>query len=149
MIDIDYILNKLEKVKTLKGDKWMACCPAHNDKSPSLSIAYKDGKILLHCFSGCSSLQVINALGIDFSELFDEKIHTDNGNNARVQRGSGFTAREALVALSYEARIIGLAAGDMAIGIQPSKDDLDRIKLASLRIDAAIQFIDNINARWR
>jgi hypothetical protein len=148
-MNIDYILNKLEKVKTLKDNKWVACCPAHNDKSPSLAIAYKDGKILLHCFSGCSSSQIINALGIDFSDLFDEKIHTDNGNNARVQRGSGFTAIEALVALSYEARIIGLAAGDMAIGIQPSQDDLERIKLASLRIDAAIQFIDAVNARGR
>ena len=41
---------------------YMCLCPAHNDKDPSLHITLKNGKILVHCFSGCSNEAVIEAL---------------------------------------------------------------------------------------
>jgi putative DNA primase/helicase len=45
------------------GDGWAACCPAHNDHTPSLSIRYgREGKVLVHCFAGCEQGQVIAAL---------------------------------------------------------------------------------------
>jgi 5S rRNA maturation endonuclease (ribonuclease M5)/energy-coupling factor transporter ATP-binding protein EcfA2 len=37
-------------------------CPAHHDPDPSLSITERDGRILVHCFGGCSQRQVIDAL---------------------------------------------------------------------------------------
>lgn len=48
-----------------------ARCPAHNDKSPSLSITgSNDGKILLHCFAGCPVEEICNFLGIEIKNLF-------------------------------------------------------------------------------
>ena len=44
------------------GDGWRALCPAHDDHNPSLSIAEKDGKLLLHCHAGCSYEQIIAAV---------------------------------------------------------------------------------------
>ena len=45
------------------GRCWMARCPAHDDREPSLSIATgKDGKVLLRCHAGCDQAQVIDAL---------------------------------------------------------------------------------------
>ena len=45
------------------GDHWMACCPAHDDRVPSLSIINTDeGKVLVHCHGGCDQSQVIKAL---------------------------------------------------------------------------------------
>src|ERR1700674_2938902 len=45
------------------GSNWMARCPAHDDRCPSLSIQdTADGRVLLHCFSGCAQAQVIAAL---------------------------------------------------------------------------------------
>jgi hypothetical protein len=44
------------------GAGWIARCPAHQDKSPSLSIREQDGRVLVHCFSGCSQADVIDAL---------------------------------------------------------------------------------------
>jgi hypothetical protein len=41
---------------------WTARCPAHQDKRPSLSIAENNGKILVHCFAGCSQDAIIDAL---------------------------------------------------------------------------------------
>lgn len=44
------------------GVGWVARCPAHDDRTPSLSIDERDGKILIHCFSGCEQRAVIAAL---------------------------------------------------------------------------------------
>jgi hypothetical protein len=45
------------------GRQWVACCPAHNDREPSLSIGQgDDGRVLIHCFAGCGQEEVINAL---------------------------------------------------------------------------------------
>ena len=45
------------------GSGWMARCPAHQDRDPSLSIREADdGKILVHCHAGCDQEQVIAAL---------------------------------------------------------------------------------------
>ena len=44
------------------GSGWMARCPAHRDANPSLSIRDSDGKILIHCFAGCSQDDVVSAL---------------------------------------------------------------------------------------
>lgn len=44
------------------GSGWAARCPAHEDRNPSLSITFRDGKILLHCHAGCSQDDVIAAL---------------------------------------------------------------------------------------
>jgi hypothetical protein len=45
------------------GTRWMARCPAHDDRTPSLSIREApSGKLLVHCFAGCKQDQVIDAL---------------------------------------------------------------------------------------
>ena len=42
--------------------QWMVCCPAHDDKHPSLSLTVGDRGPLVHCFAGCSQSEVISAL---------------------------------------------------------------------------------------
>ena len=45
------------------GTGWIARCPAHDDRNPSLSLSTeKDGKVLLRCHAGCGQAQVIDAL---------------------------------------------------------------------------------------
>jgi putative DNA primase/helicase len=45
------------------GSGWEACCPAHEDRTPSLSIGdAPDGKVLVRCHAGCSQEEVIAAL---------------------------------------------------------------------------------------
>lgn len=44
------------------GSGWMARCPAHDDRTPSLAIRESQGKILLHCHGGCKQRDVIDAL---------------------------------------------------------------------------------------
>ena len=45
------------------GGRWMARCPAHDDRTPSLSIREAaDGKVLVRCHAGCEQEHVIEAL---------------------------------------------------------------------------------------
>lgn len=61
-------------MKTTSG--YSTCCPAHKDRNPSLSIGEgSDGKILLHCFSGCSVSAICESLEIEVSDLFQESLY--------------------------------------------------------------------------
>ena len=52
---------------------WVALCPAHADRNPSLSVTYRDEKVLLHCFTGCTTESVLDALALEWSDLWDEE----------------------------------------------------------------------------
>lgn len=68
-IAVGEILYKLRGVRKLGPDRWIARCCAHDDRKPSLSIKNAGGKILIHCFTGCSYESILAALGIDKSNL--------------------------------------------------------------------------------
>ena len=55
-------LSSLPKFKQTGTNRFVACCPAHEDSWPSLSITQASNKVLVHCFAGCSQSSVIDAL---------------------------------------------------------------------------------------
>jgi putative DNA primase/helicase len=74
---VQQLLARLDLVRPT-GDGWTACCPAHEDKTPSLSITLADsGKILLYCHAGCETADVMRAAGFEASLL--------NGTGASTQ----------------------------------------------------------------
>lgn len=68
-MNVENLLSRLQLVRPTRGG-WSARCPAHADRSPSLSIGVSDEKILLHCFAGCSTEAICSALRISIHELF-------------------------------------------------------------------------------
>ena len=68
------VLSHFDGVKTNPGGGYMARCPAHADKNPSLKIDQsQDGKILLKCFAGCDAKDIVQAAGLTFDDLFPDK----------------------------------------------------------------------------
>jgi AAA domain len=67
---VEMVMSRLKGVrKSLHG--WVACCPAHADSKPSLSIDVGDeGQILLNCFAGCTLQRVVEAMDITIADLF-------------------------------------------------------------------------------
>lgn len=61
-ITAETIARGLNKSKRIGPGKYHACCPAHDDNNPSLSITDKDNITLVKCWSGCSQEAVINTL---------------------------------------------------------------------------------------
>ena len=63
MTSASEIAKVLKKPKKNVDGSWIACCPAHNDKTPSLSISDADNdKILWKCHAGCTQDEVQAAL---------------------------------------------------------------------------------------
>ena len=68
MVTEDFLC-QLDRVRqTPRGS--MTRCPAHEDRSPSLSIREADDRILLHCFAGCTPQDIVGALGLELRDLF-------------------------------------------------------------------------------
>ena len=72
MKSVNEFLALLEKVKPAGKDRWMALCPAHNDRTPSLSVTALPDKILVSCQAGCHINAVLAALKVEMSDLFFE-----------------------------------------------------------------------------
>ncbi len=68
---LDKVLNRLDKVKSAGANKWKACCPAHDDKHPTLAISETaQGVLLLKCWAGCSTKEIVSAIGLELRDLF-------------------------------------------------------------------------------
>lgn len=132
MNPIDRILSGLSKVRQRQPNQWSACCPAHDDKGPSLSVRETpEGAVLLHCFAGCSVGEVAGALGIELHDLFPPR---DIPVNAPKRTARLLTPMQALDLLHNEAQLVGVCAGNIAHGIELTDADLQRVLQAAGRI---------------
>lgn len=135
----DLILAGLSKVRKMGPDRWMACCPAHNDKSPSLSIREtSDGRILLHCWTGCGANEILEALGLTFDALFPEKL-TEHAHRERQP----FSHRDAMAGLVPEVLMVAAASSAM-IKAPLNKIDHDRLIRAVACITAAHSYVEGL-----
>lgn len=129
----ELLISKLDKVKRTGPGRWIACCPAHEDRHPSLNIKETDdGKVLVHCFAGCSFFEIVSAVGIDATDLFPPR--QDYGKPDRRP----FPAVDVLRAIGFEALVVSASAVTMLSGEPFTQLDRDRLVLASSRIQAAI-----------
>lgn len=121
------LLSRLEKVRKTGPDSWIACCPHHKDRSPSMTIReLDDGRILCHCFAGCPVTGILASVGLDFDALFPTPLE-----HAKPLRRP-FPAADVLEALSHESLIVALSAIYMAHG---ERIDKNRLVLAHQRIE--------------
>lgn len=135
-MEVDALLAKLSGVRGRNGS-WSAKCPAHADRSPSLSVKeIDDGRILIHCFGGCGTDAVLGALGLEMTDLFPERL----SHHMPARRGD-FTAMDALRALQFESSVVVLCAADIAEGKPLSDTDANRVAAATGRITEALEFV--------
>lgn len=134
--NLESLLSRLTKLKGRNGN-WVACCPAHEDRNPSMTIRETpEGKILLHCFAGCSVGEIAGAIGFDLTDLFPP--NPDGYAPQRPMRNR-FIASDLLKVIGHEATIVAIAAHQLAKGRALPQGDLDRLTLASQRINEALE----------
>jgi hypothetical protein len=127
------LLQKLDKVRPTGPSRWQARCPAHADKGPSLSIRETDdGRILVHCFAGCSVHEVVAAAGLELSDLFPQR-----PTAGRPERRP-FPAADVLRAVAFEALVVSQAAAALLTGEPFREADRERLVIAAARINAAL-----------
>ena len=92
---ISDLLSHFEGVKRC-GEGFMARCPAHDDGAASLSVSEAaDGKVLLNCFAGCKTEDVLKARGLKLADLFP----ADGRHNANA---SGHARSSGKIAATYD-----------------------------------------------
>jgi hypothetical protein len=134
MSQLENILSRLTKVKGRAGN-FVACCPAHEDRSPSLAVKEQDGKIVMHCFAGCSVENIVGASGLEMTDLFPPTTPNYTQPAPKVR----FFATDLLKVLHLEAQIVAVCAYDMSKGKTLAKPDLERLQTAYQRINEAVE----------
>ena len=125
---IESLLSRLDKVRQRGHNQWMACCTAHEDHNPSLSIALlKDGRILIKCFAGCGAAEILGMIGMTMSDLFPDGCLGQYRSFATIER-------EKKDPLEHEKTILMIAEGQRKKGDRLTRDDLARERLAFERV---------------
>ena len=78
------------------GTKGMACCPAHDDRTPSLGVSLGRQAILFHCFAGCDQQSVLAALareGFEAPALFSGSATTNEPESTSTRKPSAAALR--------------------------------------------------------
>lgn len=129
----DKIITHLDGVKNTGQDKWIAKCPAHEDRSPSLAIREVEERLLLHCFAGCSAYEIVSAVGLELSDLFPEKITAGSRPLSRPSPAS-----DILRCLCSETTFLVVCASDLARGEKLKQEDKDRLLISASRFRSAL-----------
>jgi hypothetical protein len=135
---IDTLLSRLDGVRK-SGKGYMAKCPAHADKSPSLAIAGgDDGRVLIHCFAACAVSDVLAAVGMDIHDLFPERLPEHRYGPRKL----GVSSFDVLRAVRSEARILTIIASDAFAQGASDPELCRRAALAADRINTALELCD-------
>ncbi|MBX9764778.1 MAG: virulence-associated protein E [Pseudomonadaceae bacterium] len=118
----DKLLSCLDKVRQVKTNRWLALCPAHPDKNPSLQITEtEDGTLLVKCWAGCTTAAVTRAASLEMRDLFPGN---KNSNYQLPNR----------TAVAHERLILRLGQALLREGTELTEEDKQRFALAHNRL---------------
>lgn len=134
----DELVGQLKKVRARGPNQWMACCPAHQDRSASLSVkAEGDGRILLHCFAGCQPDEVLSAIGLTFADVMPERI-----GHWKPAKRPPIAPIDAIRIARMELTVIGIIASDVLQHKEIDQATWDRFAKAAGRIQEIAGWAD-------
>jgi DNA primase len=126
------LLDRVEKYKKIGDGRWVAVCPAHDDRSPSLHITEKDnGMTLIHCKAGCGANDVLDAVNLRYSDLYPEGDYSHSVRR-RVSKDT------------EDSFVIELWEHDRSSGRLPTAEDKKRFREALRRSGKANGFVSEV-----
>lgn len=133
------LVARLDGVRNTRPGSWIARCPAHTDRTPSLAITEtSDGTVLLHDFGGCSATAILGAVGLELRDLFRPRNRPPLTPRERrdAWQSAGWAA--ALRVLGREVPIVLSAAATLKRGERLSPADYARLAVAHDRVRDAM-----------
>jgi CHC2 zinc finger len=127
------LIDRLERVRQVGHGRWLAHCPSHEDRSPSLSVReLDDGRALIHCFGGCETGDVLGALGMALADLFDRPLgHHWEPTHSRIP------ARDLLVIFDHELTVAVLILDEVVRRRTVREAQIKRLIQAANRVALA------------
>ncbi len=112
---VQVLLSRLDKVHSRGQNKWQARCPSHPDKNPSLSIMEtSDGRVLIHCHAGCGAADVLESVGLSFSDV-QPRIGEELKSWEQMKKKKNLQAET----------VLAMAETDRRMGKRLSRKDMD------------------------
>jgi hypothetical protein len=102
----------------------------------------EDGRVLVHCFGGCSVDQIVGAVGMDMNDLFPPKREWSQQTTPVKAMKPRFYASDLMRIVSFEALVVMIAASDLSKGKKLSDRDMERMKLSCERIQEVARYCD-------
>ena len=131
----EVLLGRLANVKK-SGNGWMASCPAHGGHD-CLTVNEKDGKVLVHCFAGCDTREVVEAVDLRLSDLFADSLNPQKKREYQIQSASSVRDHSKL--------IMDIAAAQ-ALNTDLTEQDLEELQAAHQQFTDATQQLEALNA---
>ena len=105
------LISRLHKVKRTGAGRWIAACPSHPDKHPSMGVReLDDGRVLVRCYSGCSVEEILGALASNSSSVPAETDRTREARTPAVHPDDVFEIAR------MEISVVAIIAADMHKG---------------------------------
>lgn len=137
---ITRLLDRLDAVRETGAGRWIARCPSHDDKRPSLNIREtSDGTILLKCWTGCGAADVVAAVGLALHDLFPDR----PDERPPLRKHERWAPLDVLRCLAHESLVVLIGAEAVARGEALSDMDRDRLAQAAGRLRAAVEEVSN------
>jgi hypothetical protein len=129
----------LPKFKMIGPDKATMCCPGplheRGDQNPSLRVRVTPaGVILLLCGAGCSNAEILQAIGLDFTDLYPTPAHFH-----LPKMRHAFSAADGLTVLAFESLVVLQYANQLARGEPFTEADYRRLLRAATRIQRVME----------
>jgi len=128
---------------TVQGAGFRARCPAHDDRSPSLSIDVGDDeRILLYCHAGCTYNAILFAAGIDAGDMTIDA--TEKGVKKRSDKiitGGSMTAKNRQKVNEKCTATFEFYDADGAIVATKRRYDYDEINVATGEVERGKRFV--------
>ena len=132
-MNIESLLSHFDGVKETGHGRFVARCPAHDDRSPSLAIKDgDDGRVLVHCFAGCETEDVLSAIGLTFADVMPERVGSDHSYKPLRNR---ISARDALATLDHESLVVAIIGADFLEHKEIDNETWSRLGAAVQRIN--------------
>lgn len=133
MTPADTLLSRLDGVRQVGADQYVARCPSHADVNPSLSIRDLGDRLLVHCHAACDPSEVMQAVGLSLADLFERP---NEHQQKPVPSYSRWDYRALLRTLRAECGVVLIAANDLQRGNALSEVDQIRLREAITRISS-------------
>lgn len=143
-MSITDFLARLDGVQARGPGSWIARCPAHTDKTPSLSIREcGDGTILIKCFAGCEAADIVAAVGLELVDLFPPS-DIDYEKPHQPRRRPRIDARDLIRVLRRALLVVALAAEQLSRGEPLSEEDQQTLDVACREVHQLLQEVEGV-----
>lgn len=148
---IENLLRRIDGVRRTGPGRWISRCPAHEDRTPSLSIKLADdGRVLVHDFGGCSVEDVLAAVGMTVADLFPDRMPdsrlSPEERRTRAEARAEHRARDLVELAAREAVICAIVAGDVIEGRGTTLADCQRARQAVETIYGIVREVRHVSS---